>query len=449
MRLSSDPRGAQIRADDKPTMKAVSALPPGLLAAGFALVSAADKAEGPPGFGRLELTPEFWAEGVNFGDLNHDGAPDLVAGPLWWEGPDFTKRHAYGPTERKSPMGEAPHRAKNPAGEMVTVAGFPGVWSGRNSYADCFQVWCRDLDGDGWDDVLTVSFPGKEAFWYANPRTPDGEWKRHVAFPVVDNESPAFTDVTGDGSPELVFHTRVEAKGGACLGYATPDPANPAAEWRFHPVSAPADWGRYQHGLGVGDVNGDGRRDLLMNHGWWEQPASLEGDPEWAFHAVDFAPQAAQIHVFDVNGDGRNDVVTAVEAHGHGLVWHEQLEGGGFRRHGVMGKTAEESAGGVVFTQPHAVEMADIDGDGLPDVVTGKRAWAHGPKGDVDPAGTPVLYWYRLTRDAAGARFEPRIIDDRSGVGTQFAVGDANGDGRPDVAIANKRGVFLFRQEAK
>jgi hypothetical protein len=240
----------------------------------------------------------------------------------------------------------------------------------------------------------------------------------------------------------------VAEKNGACLGYATPDPENPTSPWRFHPVSAPGNWGRYQHGLGVGDVNGDGRQDLLMNHGWWEQPASLEGDPEWAFHAADFAPQAAQIHVEDVNGDGRNDVVTALEAHGHGLVWHEQLNDGGFQRHGIMGKTVEESVGGVLFTQPHALEMADIDGDGLRDVVAGKRFWAHGPKGDVDPGGTPVLYWYRLTRDGGEARFEPRIIDRASGVGTQFVVGDANGDGRPDIAISNKRGVFLFRQTA-
>ncbi|MCH7225466.1 FG-GAP repeat domain-containing protein [Haloferula sp. A504] len=407
-------------------------------------------------FERFELTREFWSEGVDFGDLNHDGEADVVAGPHWWAGPDFEQRHSYGPSERKSPSAEAPHRAKNPEGEMVTVAGFPGAWSGRNGYSDCFQLWCDDFNGDGWDDVLVVSFPGKEAFWYANPRNEEGDWKRHVAYPAVDNESPLFVDVTGDGRRELVFHTELKEKGGACLGYAAPDPANATAPWRFHPVSAPhpdpkpQKWGRFHHGLGAGDVNGDGRIDLLMNHGWWQQPESLKGDPEWKFHAADFAPQAAQIHVDDVNGDGRNDVVTALEAHGHGLAWHEQGEDGTFRRHEIMGKTPEASAGGVVFTQPHAVEMADMDGDGLTDIVTGKRFWAHGPNGDVDPDGTPVLYWFKLSRDGkGGASYEPRLIDRDSGVGTQFAVRDVNGDQRPDVAIANKRGVYVFRQRGE
>ncbi len=414
-------------------------------AAAFALRSEEAPAES-AGFERLELTREFWAEGVNFGDLNGDGAADVVAGPWWWAGPDFTERHAYASTERRSASGEAPHRAKGPGGEMVTVAGFPGAYSGRNAYADCFQVWCGDFNGDGRDDVLKVSFPGQEAFWYANPGEPDGEWERHVAAPAVDNESPTFADLTGDGRPELIYHTRVPERGGACLGYASPDVENPTARWVFRPISAPAKWGRFQHGLGVGDVNGDGRNDLLMNHGWWEQPASLEGNPEWAFHPADFAPQAAQIHVDDVNGDGRNDVVTALEAHGHGLAWHEQAEDGSFKRHGIMGRASLGSAGGVHFTQPHAVELADLDGDGLRDIVIGKRFWAHGPKGDVDPNGTPVLYWYRLTRDGeGGASYEPHLVDDDSGVGTQFAVRDLDDDGRPEVAVANKRGVFVFR----
>lgn len=393
---------------------------------------------------RLVLTREFWAEGANFGDFNGDGAVDLVAGPFWWAGPDFEKRHAYAPTEREGRGGKAPHRAKNPEGEMVSVAGFAGAWSGQNAYADCFQVWSGDFNGDGRDDILKVSFPGDAAVWYENPGTSEGDWPRHVAVPRIDNESPAFTDLTGDGVPELVYHRPM--KDGARVGYAEPDAENPTAPWRFRPISEPGKWGVYQHGLGTGDVNGDGRADVLMNHGWWEQPESLEGDPEWTFHAADFAPQAAQIHVEDVNADGRADVVTALEAHGHGLAWHEQMEDGSFRRHGIMGSAPEESVGGVVFTQPHAVELADVDGDGRRDIITGKRFWAHGPTGDVDPNGTPVLYAYLPRRDAAGqVSWEPRLLDDDSGVGVQVEARDIDGDGSPELAIANKRGVFVFR----
>jgi hypothetical protein len=423
----------------------VPLLIPGLILTGFAWMHPAKHS--PPTFTAQELTREFWAEGVAAGDLNGDGQPDLVAGPFWWEGPDLTTRHAYDSVERKSPMGQAPHRARDPEGKWATVSGFAGAWSGKNAYADCFQLWCHDFNDDGHQDILKVSFPGKEAFWYENPGHAEGEWVRQLAYSKVDNESPTFADLTGDGRPELIFHTRLGAPSKARLGYATPDPANPTRPWSFHPISAAAEWGKYQHGLGVGDVNGDQRPDLLMNHGWWEQPASLEGDPEWDFHPAEFAPQAAQIHVTDVNGDGLHDVITALEAHGHGLAWHEQLPEGTFRRHNIMSGHAEESAGNVVFTQPHAVEVADIDGDGLDDLITGKRVWAHGPDGDIDPAGTPVLYWYRLVRDPEGIHFQPHLIHQASGVGTQFLVADLNGDQRPDVAIANKRGIWVFRQK--
>ena len=114
----------------------------------------------------------------------------------------------------------------------------------------------------------------------------------------------------------------------------------------------------------------------------------------------------------------------------------------------MLGSTPQESPQGVCFTQLHALAAADIDGDGLTDVVTGKRRWAHGPKGDAEPDAPPVLYWFKLVRDGkGGASFEPHLIDDKSGVGTQVTVADLNGDGRPDIAVANKLGVFGFRQK--
>jgi hypothetical protein len=240
------------------------------------------------------------------------------------------------------------------------------------------------------------------------------------------------------------------------LGYATPNPKDPNRPWIFHAATAAnPKWQRFTHGLGYGDINGDGRNDLLTNEGWWEQPASLTGDPEWAFHPFVFSTKgAAHMLVYDVNGDGLADVISAKHAHGYGLSWFEQVRAAdgiiSFKEHAILSEKAEEKIAGVQFAQLHAVALADIDGDGVQDIVTGKRWWAHGPKGDVDPLGTPVLYAF-LTRRAADktATFEPRLLDDATGIGTQVVVTDINADGKPDIVVGNKRGTAVILSNQK
>jgi hypothetical protein len=146
--------------------------------------------------------------------------------------------------------------------------------------------------------------------------------------------------------------------------------------------------------------------------------------------------------VFDVDGDGDPDVTATEQAHGQGLSWFEQARGT-FVRH-VIEPTAE---GTLALHEPHALARADVNGDGLDDLLTGERFWGHAPAAEVPFAGPAHLYWFELHRDAAGAWFEPHLIDDDSGVGTQLHVADATGDGRPDIVVANKRGVFVFLQD--
>ncbi len=293
--------------------------------------------------------------------------------------------------------------------------------------------------------MLVVGFPGVESFWYRNPQGKPGYWDKHLAFATVDDESPTFTDVTGDGKPELVC-----AAGGQ-LGYAE-IPKDPTAPWHFVAVTPKRDYQRFTHGLGVGDVNGDGRMDLLEKDGWWEQPASNAGGKPWEMHAAKFSEGGgAQMYAYDFDGDGDNDVVTSKAAHAYGLSWFEQVKEGdqiAFKEHQFMGEKPEENDYGVAFSQLHAVELVDIDGDGVKDIVTGKRYWAHmeHDPGSLDPA---VLYWFKTVRDKGGVRFIPYLIDDDSGVGTQVTVGDLNGDKLPDVVVGSKKGVFATIQHAE
>lgn len=418
-------------------------------------------------FKKIQLSDQFWAEGASFGDFNHDGKGDVVAGPYWWEGPDFKKRHEYYPATQT-------FKKKAQDGSEETIPGFEGALGVNNAYSDNFFAFTQDFNKDGWDDILIYGFPGKDASWYENPKGKEGHWMRHKVFDVVDNESPAWADITGDGKNEIICSSA------GYYGYAEPNWSDPSQPWKFTRISPKGNWQRFTHGLGYGDVNGDGKMDLLEKDGWWEQPPSSiggiirallkgmklaelqighfsikRGTNLWTQHKTPFGMGGAQMYVYDVNGDGLNDVITSIAAHGYGLAWYEQTREKGtgeikFKEHVFMNKAPKENKYGVVFSQPHAIDLVDMDGDGLKDIVTGKRFWAHGAKGDADPNAPAVLYWFKLVRNAdKSVDFVPYKIDDDSGIGTQVAAGDINGDKLPDIVVGNKKGVFVFLHSKK
>jgi hypothetical protein len=240
---------------------------------------------------------------------------------------------------------------------------------------------------------------------------------------VVGNEETLLRDIDGDGKPEII-HT-----GQNTLRYSKPDPNNPTGPWQVTTISEPGPWGvNISHGMGVGDIDGDGLKDYVTAYGWWQQPAKGSGEKFWKYHPVEFArwgasqggAGGAEMGIYDVNGDRLNDVVTALEGHGFGLAWHEQKRDAGgtisFVRHTIMDGFLDKNAGGVIFTQPHAATFADIDLDGVPDLITGKRHHSHFQYTDPDNWGPPVLYVYKVVRNpkaSGGAEFVPELMHHR------------------------------------
>lgn len=366
-------------------------------------------------FERTVIDREFRSEGVAVADVNRDGRTDILAGNLWYEAPDWT-----------------PH-------EIQPVQKFDAA----KGYSNSFVNFADDINGDGWPDQILIDTPGiPPVFWRENPKSKGGHWTEHKIFKNACNESPAYAPLIGKDSRRALVFSYDDSQ------MAWYEPAeDPSKDFtaRLIGEKIPKDKAkehgvyRYSHGLGIGDIDADGLKDVIIRTGYWRQPADARRNGQWEFVPADLGDDCAQMHVYDVNSDGLPDVVSS-SAHGIGIWWRRQTKTADGQRRFVK-YVIDDS-----FSQSHALEMADINGDGLPDLVTGKRFWAHGPKGDVDPNAPAVLVWYELKRDKSGVRWIKHLIDDDSGIGTQFVVADINNDRKPDIVTSNKKGVHVFLQ---
>jgi len=375
-----------------------------------------------PRFKVQRISDMYYSWGADAADFNKDGFMDVVAGPYIYFGPDYTR-----------------HKETFPA-----IAVGPSKEFTRTNVQFTY-----DFNGDGWPDVLTSP---SGATLYINPKGESRRWKSYDILPSVQSEITDFVDVDKDGIPELVY-----AADGV-LRYAKPDKADPTKPWNAYNISEKG-YG-LAHGIGTGDINGDGRVDILNAYGWWEQPEILNGESTWKYHPVAFGRYGRRgsniggtlMAVYDANGDGLKDVVTNLNVHGFGLAWFEQKRDAtgkiSFVRHMISDDYSAKSAGGVTFSQPHGATFADIDKDGIPDFIVGKRYFTHlDNMYDPDSYGAPVLYWYRTVRNPkapGGAEFVPELIHNRSGAGSEVTAVDLNKDGAVDIITSTNRGTFIF-----
>jgi len=336
-------------------------------------------------------------------DVNRDGILDIVSGEYWFEGPDFTKAH-----------------------KMCDV--MP-----QDDYFDDFSDYPMDVNGDGYPDIVTGGWWGQTLRWRENPKgNPDVEWKVHDIGQTGNIERGCFWDVDGDGhieavpncpgKPFMIFKLKRDANGKG-LG-----------EFEQFIVGDVAQG----HGLGFGDITGNGRGDLITAGGWLEAPEDpFQG--QWVWHPeFDLGSASVPILVHDVNGNGVNDIIVG-QGHGYGLAWWEQGRDADGKRIWTKHDIDRERS------QYHDMMLVDIDNDGELELITGKRYRAHcgHDPGSTDPIG---LYYFKIN----GGEFVRHTIDygppdKASGAGIYFWVEDLDGNGWKDIVAPGKEGLYLFK----
>lgn len=334
-------------------------------------------------------------ESVGVADINNDGKPDLISGDFWYENNgtrknNFRNRHLIDNQKR------------------------------QGEYYDDFASICIDVNADGNIDYITGGWFDQTLRWLENPGLgKEQRWKSHEIAKTGNIECIRAWDIDGDGKLEVV-------------------PNNPKLPLKyfklengsFRQVNVANTQG---HGLGFGDIDGDGKGDFIVSDGWLKNL----GNEKWEMNAeFSLGTASVPILVVDVNHDGKNDLIVG-QGHDYGLYWYEQI-------YAANKRTWKKHLIDDTASQYHTMEWADLDNDGQPELITGKRFRAHNGK---DPGGNDEvgLYYFKwngvsfiknkITYGAAGVG---------KGTGIYFMVADLIGSGRKDIIVAGKDGLFIF-----
>lgn len=365
------------------------------------LMTAAFAASRPPDIPFEKITLDLGSnETCAFADMNKDGKLDIISGENWYEAPTWKKHHF-----RDLPFG--------------------------NNYIDAFSDLPMDVNGDGYPDIVTVSWFSKAINLWINPGLKRIAWAPIPVETEFNVEFAFLVDIDNDGKAQEVL-PQFGNKNAPLAWYDLKKIKDGKPE--KHIVSNQS----YGHGIGAGDINGDGKTDILTPQGWFEATGS-----EWKWHPdfVDKKWSLGFIHVLDVDGDGKNDIVTSM-AHDYGIFWLKNLGDGKW----------QENLIDDAWSQAHATTLIDLNGDKKKDLITGKRFMAHNghDPGEKEPLG---IYWYEYQRTSDGKRIEwvRHVVDysTRTGGGMQIPVADLDGDGDLDFAVAGKSGLFLFINKTK
>jgi len=290
-----------------------------------------------------------------------------------------------------------------------------------------------DVDGDGLTDIVSSSYWSKPFTWWRHPAREDEEWRETVIASHSPVEFVFSVDILDTGKPLQLLPQFGNSK--AALAWYELVGKGPDAKWVDHEVSPQS----YGHGIGAGDINGDGRTDIITPKGWFEAPLDRRNE-KWSFHPEFELGATGFIFAVDINGDKLPDLLTSL-GHDYGIFWLEQQKTASGER--SWSKHMIDNS----WSQAHAMTLIDLNGDGQPEIVTGKRYMAHNGRdpGEREPLG---VYWYEWLTANGRLEWKKHIIDysTRAGGGMQIPVIDIDGDGDLDVVTAGKSGLFLFEQ---